>query len=205
MKYVPKKGLNALSEIKNAGIIKYKKCTPKQKELWNLFNDFLDTILTDKTLKSKIQKEKTLMSSNDENEKENKNDKILIIKQLNDCLDETIGKSKSLEDQIKSIKKVENLSEYYFLKNYGDKELEFKISKLKLAQLWNIIDKKWFKQIFGHTFETASKLINTTNKEENQIIANSIKENKVKLYKEYEMNRLKMSGFYKDQKISKWF
>ena len=46
-----KKGLNKLNEIKNAGIIKYKKCTPKQKELLNLFNNLLDVILTDKTLK----------------------------------------------------------------------------------------------------------------------------------------------------------
>ena len=57
-----KKGLNKLNEIKNAGIIKYKKRTPKQKELLNLFNDLLDTILTDKTLKSKSQKDKTLIS-----------------------------------------------------------------------------------------------------------------------------------------------
>ena len=56
-----KKGLNTLNEIKNAEIIKYKKCTPKQKELLNLFNDLLDTILTDKTLKSKSQKDNTLM------------------------------------------------------------------------------------------------------------------------------------------------
>ena len=35
----------------------------------------------------------------------------------------------------------------------------------------NIIDKKIFNQIFGHTLETlANKLIDTTNKEENQII-----------------------------------
>ena len=39
-----KKGLNKLNEIKNAGIIKYKKHTPKQKELLNLFNDLLDTV-----------------------------------------------------------------------------------------------------------------------------------------------------------------
>ena len=39
--------------------------------------------------------------------------------------------------------------------------------------------------MFGHTFETlANKLISTTNKEENQIIVNNIKENKEKLYKE---------------------
>ena len=47
----------------------------------------------------------------------------------------------------------------------------------------NIIDEKIFKQIFGHAFETlANKLINTTNKEENQIIVNNINKNKEKLY-----------------------
>ena len=56
-----KKDLNTLNEIKNVEIIKYKKRTPKHKELLNLFNDLLDTILIDKTL----------MSSKDENEKEN--------------------------------------------------------------------------------------------------------------------------------------
>ena len=51
----------------------------------------------------------------------------------------------------------------------------------------NIIDKKIFKQIFGHTFETlANKLINTTNKEENQIIVKNIEKNKDKLFKEDE-------------------
>ena len=66
-----------LNKIKNAGIIKYKKCTPKQKELLNLFNDLLDAILTDKTLKTKSQKDNILMSSKDENErgKEKKNEK----------------------------------------------------------------------------------------------------------------------------------
>ena len=34
-----------------------------------------------------------------------------IIKKLNDHLDKIIDKSKSFEDQIKSIKKVENLNE----------------------------------------------------------------------------------------------
>ena len=67
--------------------------------------------------------------------------------------------------------------------DYGDKELNFKIFKLRLAHLSNIIDEKIFKQIFGHAFETlANKLINTTNKEENQIIVKIINENKEKLY-----------------------
>ena len=67
-----KKGLNTLNKIKDAAIIKYKKHTPKQKELLNLFNDLLDTILTDETLKSKCQKDKRLMSSKDEKENEKK-------------------------------------------------------------------------------------------------------------------------------------
>ena len=69
-----------------------------------------------------------------------------IIKQLTDSLDKIIGKSKLFEDQIKSIREVENLNEYYFINNYGDKELEFKIFKLKLAYLSNIIDKKIFNE-----------------------------------------------------------
>ena len=109
------------------------------------------------------------------------------MKNLNDNLDEIIDKSKSFEDQIKSIKKVENLDEYYFTDDYGDKELEFKIFKLKLAHLSNIIDKKIFKRILGHAFEIlANKLVNTTNKEENQIMVNNINKNKVKLYEEDE-------------------
>ena len=39
----------------------------------------------------------------------------------------------------------------------------------------NEIDKKLFEQIFGHTLiKLADKLINTTNKEENQIIVKNI-------------------------------
>ena len=72
----PKKGLNALNELKNAEIIKYKKRTPGQKELLNSFNDFSDTILADKTLKSENQEHNNLMSSKDENE--NENDKALM-------------------------------------------------------------------------------------------------------------------------------
>ena len=65
-----KKSLNTLNKIKNAEI-KYKRLIPKQKELLNLSNDLLDTILTDKTLESKRQKDEndeTLMSSNEDDE-----------------------------------------------------------------------------------------------------------------------------------------
>ena len=45
-----KKDLNTINEIKNAEIIKHKRHTFIQKELLNLFNDLLDTILTDKNI-----------------------------------------------------------------------------------------------------------------------------------------------------------
>ena len=48
----------------------------------------------------------------------------------------------------------------------------------------NKIDEDLFEQIFDHKFETLThKLINTTNKEENQIIINSINKNIDKLHK----------------------
>ena len=133
-----------------------------------------------------------------------------IIKQWNDYLDEIIDKSKSFEDHIKSIRKVENLNEYCFINDYGNKELEFKIFKLKLAYLSKIIDKKIFKRIFGHTFETANKLINTTNKEELIVINpsnwcnNLIKA--INLILDFnETIQLDLIWKYKNQKMSEWF
>ena len=73
---------------------------------------------------------------------------------------------------------MENLGEY-FINDFDDKELKSKIFKLKLAHMLKIIDKKLFKQIFSYTLETVSnKLINTTKKEENQVIIKNINANK---------------------------
>ena len=53
----------------------------------------------------------------------------------------------------------------------------------------NIIDKKLFEQIFGHTLKKlADKLLNTTNKKENQIIVNNINKNKDKRFKMDDFN-----------------
>ena len=104
-----------------------------------------------------------------------KKTKNIRMKNMNDYLDEIIDKSKSFEDQIKSIRKVKNLSEYWFSNDWGDKELKFKYFKLKLAHISNEIDKKLFEQIFGHTLEKlANKQINTKSKKENQVIVNKI-------------------------------
>ena len=54
-----------------------------------------------------------------------------------------------------------------------------------------------FKEVFGHTFvELVEKLINTVDKEENQIIIDDIKNNNEKTFKEYKFDKdvIKHSG-----------
>ena len=203
-----KKDLKVLNEIKKAEIIKYKKHTPGHKKLLNLFGDLSDIILTDKTLES--QKNKKVENRKEENKYKNEDDEYenenedyenenedddetinqnKIIKEKNDPLDKIIDKSKSFEDQIESLKKVEYLDDYYYDNNFDDKKIKYQYFKIKLTHLSNEIDKKLFEQIFGHNLiKLADKLINTTNKKENQIIVNNINKNESKLFKKHEFN-----------------
>ena len=104
-------------------------------------------------------------------------------------MDKIIDKSKSFDDQIKPLRKVENIIEHCHYEDYDDKELKFKYFKIELAHFSNIIDEKLFEQISGHKIEAlANKLINTTNKEENQIIVKNIEKNKDKLFEMDEFN-----------------
>ena len=115
-----------------------------------------------------------------ENKDEDETVSQKLIKNLNDNLDKIIDKSKSVEEQIKSLKKRKNLKGPYA--DYDDKELKSKLFKIQLADMSNEIDKKLFKTIFGHTLiKLADKLIITTDKEENQIIINDIHKNRDKL------------------------
>ena len=115
-----------------------------------------------------------------ENKDEDETVSQKLIKNLNDNLDKIIDKSKSVEEQIKSLKKRKNLKGPYV--DYDDKELKSKLFKIQLADMSNEIDKKLFKTIFGHTLiKLADKLIITTDKEENQIIINDIHKNRDKL------------------------
>ena len=85
------------------------------------------------------------------------------------------------------LKKGEDLKGYWSYKDFGDKELKSKYFNMELAKMSNKIDKKLFEQMFGHTLiKLADKLINTTNKEENQIIVKNIEKNKDKIFKEDE-------------------
>ena len=162
---------------------------------------WFDIVLTDKTLESESQEDKNENEDDYENEDEDdcdyededdgetmdQNKKSEIIKEKNDTLDEIIDISKSFEEQIESLKKLERLKGYWPYKDFGDKELKSKYFKIELADMSNEIDEKLFEQIFGHTLiKLADKLINTTNKEENQIIVRNIEKNKDKLFKEDE-------------------
>ena len=128
-----------------------------------------------------------------DNENENKNEyenhTNYKINRLNDYF-ETIGKSKSFEYQIKLLKKVNYLNEYWHLRYYDDdKKLNLKIFKINFACVSNDIDEKLFEEVFGHTSATlADKLINTINNEENQIIINNIEKNTDKLYEQDDFN-----------------
>ena len=128
------------------------------------------------------ENDKTMSSKEDDNQTMNQKNNN-TVKELNDLLDKIIDKSKSFEEQIKSLKKREDLKGFWPYNDFGDKELKFKYFKIELADMSNEIDKKLFEQIFGHTLiKLTDKLINTTNKEENKIIVNNINENKEKLY-----------------------
>ena len=108
-----------------------------------------------------------------------------IIKGLNYNLGEIIDQSKPFRDQIESLKKLEGLKEYWFMKDLDDKELKFKIFKLKLAHLSNIIDEKLFETIFDHTrIKLEDKLINTINKKENQKTVKLLKKVKINFQKQ---------------------
>ena len=76
-----------------------------------------------------------------------------IVKDLNDNLDEITDKSKSFEEQIKSLKKREDLKEYWAYNDYDDKELKSKYFKIELADMSSEIKEKLFEQIFGHTLK----------------------------------------------------
>ena len=81
------------------------------------------------------------------------------------------------------LKKLEGLEGYWSYKDYDDKKLKSKYFKIQLANMSNEIDEKLCEQIFAHTLiKLADKLVNTTNKEENQIIVKSIKKNNDKFY-----------------------
>ena len=94
---------------------------------------------------------------------------------------------------------MDDLSRYWDMNYCDDNErLHFKIFQLKFAYILNDVDKKLFKEIFGHTYVAlADKLLNTTSKEENQIFINDIKKNKDKIYEQDDSSNYIIQPSYK--------
>ena len=64
-----------------------------------------------------------------------------------------------------------------------------KLKAAKAAHLLINLDDQLFEKIFGYTFAAlVDKLINTTSKEENQIIIKDIENNRNKIYEEYKFD-----------------
>ena len=116
-----------------------------------------------------------------------------------------IDKTKSFEDQIKTLKKKEDdLSQYWNL-NYDDdnKKKKNKIFNLKFAHISNDVEEQLFKEIFGHTYVAlADKLLNTTSKEENQIFINDIKKIKDKIYEQDDSSNYVVQPIHKRSNLN---
>ena len=134
-----------------------------------------------------------------ENENENdKDDDYYILKQLNNYF-KTIDETKSFKEQIETLKTKDFLDEYWhFGYRYGNKELNFKIFKVKAAYILNDLDEQVFEKLFGHTFAAlVDELRNTMSEEEYKIIIDDIKKNRNKIYKQDECSKFVIQPPYK--------
>ena len=189
-----KKKIDELNEIKKVET-NGKRLIEIQKKLISLFDDLLKKNFNETVNESNSNTKNESKSDNksdyegdNESDNEGKKDKYYYeIRQLNNWF-ETIDQTKSLEDQIGLLKeRGEILSEYWPVKYYHDnKELNYNIFKAKAAYVLNDIIDNSFEKIFGCKFATlVGKLINTTSKEENQIIIDNIENNSRTIYEEY--------------------
>ena len=121
-----------------------------------------------------------------ENESENKcvDEKYYEIEKIN--IFKKIDETKSFEDQIDILKKLPWLNDYWYIEYYeGNKETNLRLFKLKLGHVFNDVDDNLFKERFGFTsVELADKLINTTSKEENQMLINDVEINRDKIFEQ---------------------
>ena len=81
---------------------------------------------------------------------------------------------------------------------HGNKELNYKIFKAKAAHLLNDLDEQLFKKTLCYTFAAlVDKLINTIDKEENQIIIDDIENNRGKIFEQDEYSEFVIQPAYK--------
>ena len=154
---------------------KDKRLVDSQKTLISFFDD-LKTIFNSNNNSNKKESD-----SNNKNENKNKNENVnknesknekddgqYYLEQINNNF-EKVDKTKSLKDQIDVLKEIPNLNDYWYIEYYEDnKDINLRLSKLKLAHIFNDGDDNVSKEIFDFTsVELADKLINTTSKKDN--------------------------------------
>ena len=98
---------------------------------------------------------------------------------------------RSFEDQIDILKNIPWLNDYWHIEYYEDKkETNLRLFKLKLSHVLNDVYDDLFKEVFGLTsVELADKLINTTSKEENQMLINDVKTNWDKIFEQNKFSK----------------
>ena len=133
------------------------------------------------------ENENESVNEND-NENENKSksdDGQYYLKQINNNF-KKIDETKSFEDQIDILKEIPWLNDYWYIEYYeNNKETNLRLFKLKFAHIFNDVDDNLFKEIFGFTsVKLADKLINTTSKEENQMLIDHIEIKRDKIFEQ---------------------
>ena len=125
-----------------------------------------------------------------ESENESDDERYYEIEQINNNF-KKIDETKSFKDQIDILKEIPWLNDYWYIEYYeNNKETYLRLFKLKLVHIFNDVDDNLFKEIFGFTsVKLANKLINTTSKEENQMLVNDIEINRDKSFEQHEFNK----------------
>ena len=184
-----KKEINELNEIKKVET-KGKRLIKSQQNLLSLFDD-LKAIFNNNNNSNNNESDSNNKNENEnenvnENENENeRDDGQYYLEQLNNNFKE-IDETKSFKDQIDILKKIPDLNDYWYIEYYEDnKDINLRLFKLKFAHIFNDVDDNLFKEIFGFTsVKLADKLINTTSKEENQMLIDLIETNKDRIYEQ---------------------
>ena len=104
----------------------------------------------------------------------------------------TTDQTKSLKEQIEILKAKDFIYKYWSLKYYdNNKDLNYKIFKVKAVYLLTDLDEEIFLKVYGCSFTVlVEKVVNTIDKkEENQIIIDDIENNRSKIFKEYKFDK----------------
>ena len=144
-----------------------------------------------------LTEDNNVNNDNDDND-DNDDDDEITVKEINNNF-KKIDETKSFKDQIDMLKEIPWLNDYWYIEYYEDnKETNLRLFKLKFAHISNDVDDNLFEEIFGLTsVKLADKLINTTSKEENQMLVNDIEINRDKIFEQDEFNKFVIKQAHK--------